>query len=346
MSDWIFELADSEDLSPIDELIAASNRQLTLTLNKAGSFSFDLPLEDEICGCLEEITTCILVKKKNIDGQQEIVWSGPIWTIEESTPNKIQVTAVGWLQTLEKRFIKEDIQFTDLDAGEIAFQILNSSNIEAETQGGRVFITSGTAIPTINRTRAYKAYESVLSIIDGLSTIENGYDFIVDPITRELNIYAQFSNETTAYFEYGVNVQNVSRSSDASKIVNHFVAFGANNQSAIARDDESALRYGDMEETQSLSDVVDPLILAAFANAEIAIRSQPLKIYTFTPLKIDENSNVPRLFDDFTIGDIVYLTINKGRLTIDRQRIRVFGTSLVFDNNGNEQLSTIQSTAQ
>lgn len=347
MHTFLFELASSEDLTPIEELKDASNRQLTMTLNRAGSFTFSLPLESQICDCLEEITTCILVKKREPTGETSIVWSGPVWTIEESTPNQVNVTAVGWLQMLEKRFISSDVTFSSTDAGEIAFSILDDSNSEAEAQGGRVWITSGTAISTQLRDRTYKAYESVLSIIQGLSDIEAGFDMEVDPSTRELNIYESLSNETDAYFEYGVNVQSVSRSSDASKIVNHFTAFGSNNLSAVAEDPDSVLVYGHMQETASLSDVIDQTILAAYANAEIAIRSQPLRIYTFTPLKSSVNvTYVPRLFDDFIIGDIVYLTVNKGRLSVDRQRIRAFSTTLVFDQNGNEQLSTIQSTAQ
>jgi hypothetical protein len=347
MSEWIFELADSENLVPFDELKNASNRQLTLTLNKAGSFSFDLPLEDELCDCLEEIISCVLIKRKNSSGTLETVWSGPVWSIDEETPNKVSVTAVGWLQTLEKRFISEDITFTDIDAGIIVETILNDSNTEAEEQGGRIFITPGEIATTINRTRSYKANESILSIIDGLSSIENGFDFEVDPETRELNIRAEISSDANAYFEYGVNVQSVRRSSDASNIVNHFTAYGANNQSEIAEDEDSVLRYGHMQESQSLPDVVDSTILAAFANAEVAVRANPLRIYTFTPLKASlVAAEIPRIFEDFVVGDVVKLTVNKGRLVVDRQNIRVFSTTLVFDSNGNEQLTTIQSTAQ
>jgi hypothetical protein len=96
-----------------------------------------------------------------------------------------------------------------------------------------------------------------------------------------------------------------------------------------------------------LSDVVDSTILAAFANAEVAVRANPLRIYTFTPLKASlVAAEIPRIFEDFVVGDVVKLTVNKGRLVVDRQNIRVFSTTLVFDSNGNEQLTTIQSTAQ
>ena len=345
IDDWKFELARSSDLVPIGELANARDRSLTLTLNKAGSFSFTLPMDDELAMELNEVSSAVLIKRKQLDGTFKTVWSGLVWGIEETTPNTVAVSTVGWLQTLEKRFISEDQTFTSTDAGSIATTILDLSN-----QGiiGPIYVIPGNIQATINRDRTYKAYETVLSIIQGLSDIENGFDFEVDPSSRELNIYNILMTDLpNIVFEYGANVKQVQRISDASKIVNRFTAFGSSTAIAQqANDEDSQIQYGLFEESQSLSDVNDSNILAAYAAAEVITRSQPLRIYSLIPYPASEvHKGIYRIFTDFNIGDKVYLTINKGRLIANRQPIRIFSVTISFTNDGAEHITNIQTTA-
>ena len=50
-------------------------------------------------------------------------------------------------------------------------------------------------------------------------------------------------------------------------------------------------------------------------------------------------------FDDYDIGDIVYLTAKYGALNIERQAVRVFGVSIDIDNEGNEKIGEIKTVA-
>lgn len=346
--DWLFELAYSSSLTKFAEITTAKNRTLTLTLDRAGQFTFSVHLEDEIANLIQEVTTCVLVKRRQIDGSFQTVWSGPVWGLNESTPNSLDVTCIGWLQTLEKRQIKTDQTFIDTDAGQIALDLLTILNTESNTSGVPFYVNVGTVESTINRSRIFKAYENYTSIIQGLSDIESGIDFWVDPESRDLNIYAHFGEvRQDLIFEYPNNISGVSRSSDTSRLCNRMTVFGGPGTIAQQANDEvSQAIYGIFEESISLTDVKDNTILQAYGAAEVIIRAYPLRIYSFSTKRAGVNTNVPRLFKDFGVGDTGYLTINKGSLQVFRQAVRVFNISLSFDDNGNEQSATIQTTVQ
>lgn len=343
--EWLFELAQSSNLSKIAELDTIKSRNLTLTLNRAGEFTFNLALEDTISTSISEVETCILIKRRNFNsGLFEVVWSGPVWTMELTTPNTFSVRCVGWLQTLEKRLLAEDTEFNSVDAGTIIRTVIENS-IEP---GIPNYITPGEILPTSTRTREYKAYESILSIIQGLSEIENGLDLFVQPDTRVLNISNFYGgNNPNLVFEYGNNIGGVTRSSDTSRLCNRIiVAGGPSTTPQIANDVDSQSRYGLFEEYVSLTDVRSNTILQAYGAAELAIRAWPLRIYSFTTRQAGFGSVTPRIFEDFSVGDIGYLSVSKGPLQLSRQAVRVFGASVSFDDNGNEQSISIQTTAQ
>ena len=54
---------------------------------------------------------------------------------------------------------------------------------------------------------------------------------------------------------------------------------------------------------------------------------------------------MPLFFEDYDIGDIVYLTVKYGCVEVERQAVRIFGTSIDIDMEGNERIGTIQTVA-
>jgi hypothetical protein len=345
MSDYIFELAYSSDLTKIGELTQARGRSLTLSLNKSGAFQMTLPLAHEFSDNVSEIETCVLIRRLGT-----IVWSGPVWTVEESTPDNLSIGCVGWLQTLEKRVSKfawgNPLTYTAQDAGAIALDLLTRSNADATS--GTNYVTPGTAQTTQSRTKSYQPFTSVLNEIIALSDLESGYDMTVDPISRKLNIYTRVGvTNPLAFFEYGSNAQAVSRSCDSSRLANRFIVYSPVGW-VQANDTISQARYGTFEEAISLSDVKDVAILQAYANAELAVRSMPLRFHTFEPRM---TAVTPRIFgnrnQDFDVGDTVYTKASRGRLTFPKQAVRVFGATITWpdDAGGQERLTSIQTTA-
>lgn len=341
MSDYVFELAQSSTLSKIAQLTKARNKSLTLSLNRAGSFQMSLPLVDDISELISEVSTCVLIRFRG-----EIVWSGPVWTIEETTPDSLSVGCVGWLQTLEKRVSKyswgHPLTYTATDAGAIALDLLTRSN--ADNFDGPNYVTPGTAETTQSRTKQYQPFSKILDEIIALSDLEAGYDLAVDPTTLKLNIYSVFPTTTPiTFFQYGGNARQVSRSSDSSRIANRIIVYSSVGWDQ-ADDPVSQAAVGVFEEAISLSDVKDTSILTAFAYAELAVRTNPLRFTTFEPRS---GPGAPRIFQDFEVGGYGYVAVNRGRLVVDKQLTRIFSATVSWpdDGSGSEQVSSIQTIA-
>jgi len=335
----VFELARSSDLSKMGKLGQARAKTLSVSHDRAGSFEFDFPLAHDFSSSILEIETCVLVKKA-----ERIVWSGPVWTVVESTPDSMHVGCVGWLQTLEKRVTKPawgtPLSYTAQDAGVIALDLLTKSNADTSYVD---YVLPGTSETSQSRTKVYQPYSSVLNEIIALSDLESGYDFLVDPATRRLNIYARLgTTQPEAYFEYGGNATSVSRTCDSARLSNRIIAYSSIG--AVQVDDvDSQSRYGVFEEAISLSDVRDTSILLAYANAELAVRSTPLRFHSFSPR---QGPSVPRLFEDFDVGDTCYVTARRGRLQVLKQAVRIFGATVTWPDEGSdqEQITSIQTT--
>ncbi len=348
LGDWTFELASSSDLSKIGRLTESKSRSLTLTQDRAGALSMSLPLTHRLSREIEIARTCVLCKKGG-----QVLWSGPVWTLEKSAPGDLSIGCVGWLQTLEKRVTKPSwiadgkLSYASTDAGLIAHTVLDRS--AEDVADGPVYVTSGGLETTQLRSETYQPFNSVLSIIMGLSAeeIEAGYYLNVHPVSRTLDIYASIGRaRPEAVFTYGSSAASISQSFDASRLCNRFIAYSAIGW-AQADNLISQAAYGVFEEAQSLSDVRSISILQAYANGEVAVRSDPLGFLAFTgaPSTLD-GPRVPRIFEDFVVGDTVQVAGRKGALDVPRQPTRVYSATLTWpDKGGREVLSSVQTIA-
>lgn len=354
MSDYTFELVNSKTMAKIGELTQARGRQLSLAHNKAGSFEMRLPLRDSFSDRVQQIATGVMVKRLGVPK-----WSGPVWTVNKTVDNQgvpsLAVGCVGWLQTLEKRLVYPlgslmhaawiKNQYVDEDAGSIALDLLGQSNNDNAFSDTN-YVVPGDYESSQQRTRTYQPWSSVLGEITALSEIESGYDMLVDPATRELDIYQRIGSvRPEVMFELGKNVVSVNMTSDASRMCNRMIAYSSIGW-AQADDLVSQAAYGVFEEAVSLTDVRDVAILQAYANGEIAVRSTPLEFYGFQPRRFSSaNSDDPRIFRDFAISDTAYLRARAGSIDVPRQAVRVFGATIAFDDDtGAEQLTSLQTT--
>jgi hypothetical protein len=348
---WKFLLANSDDMSLIGELTNARSKSLELSLNKPGTARFQLPLLDDMASFIQEETTCIMAYRN-----EQCVWSGPVWTITESLPDDtLDIGCVGWFQEInEGRELHAGLNFTDTDGGLIAFNLLDQLGVQDPALLPR--ITKGTYQASIQRTRTYQIGQKVGPLIQELSDIEAGFDFIVDPVTRELNIYWTQIIPDTSLYGYGQNrpeavfglnwgpenLQSLRRESDTSRLRNRIFARGKFHTSR-ADDFPSQSTYGVFEETITLTDVAEDTILAAYANATVLFRGLPSRLISFVPVQFVGNPNVPEPFVEYGLGDIIYVGADRGRVQINHQAMRVFGISISIDEEGNEAATTIQT---
>lgn len=378
---WRFWLCRSSDLGQIAEITTnIHQKKLNLILNQAGTLSFWMHLEDEKCQYIEEHTTCIVCYRNG-----KAVWSGPIYKAVElanETTNTLTVTAFGWFQNIIKRIIHTGKEWEEMLAASgqeytplatesalelfynvetaqfssIAADLITRANIDSPT-----LFTVG-LVPEMNSLNfKIPQFHPVGELINQLASIESGFDWHIDPLTRKFNIYWNEIRGGTAglgrdrgagvRFTFPGNCTSAERSSDGTKTQNRTEAVG---QYGVGKseDIESKNKYGLFEASENLSDVVNIDILIAYAQAQDEYLKEPFKIISFVPKSINAEdlvtAKVPRPFEDYEIGDIVYTTIEKGnrfKVGIENpQPVRIYAMSIEIDDSGREIVSGLQTT--
>lgn len=254
------------------------------------------------------------------------------------------------------------VEFPQTTDAAIIFDLLARANIDSPT-----LITPGNIYGSpVARNLTLQRFQNVGQEILQLINVESGVDFYIDPVTRQMNLYGPLASASPMIntgmgqdrgagilFSYPGNCTSVNRSQDGTMTENRMEAIG---QYSIGRADDigSQQLNGLLEASTSLSEVVDPNILVAYAQAEVAVKAEPWTITTWTPRGItsDDNttSGVPRPYVDFGLGDIVYSYINRGpRLQVgigSPQATRLFGWTLNIDDSGVEKLTSVMTTYQ
>lgn len=350
---YSYYLGDSAPGSSITikkPLTLATDRTLDLVLDSNGTAKFNFPLNHPTASLISEITSCIVVAQ---DG--DFIWSGPVMDTEEDLAAKnLSVTAVGWLEELELAFVQpgqtDALIFDAVDQGLIAFSLLAAANSRRDLTGSSdvwpTKITQGSADESVARTRTYAVDQSIGRAISDLSEVEDGFDYYVDPITRNLEIrWPRIGSvREKLNFGFGVGPQNltnvvIQRQGSAVR-----TRTSAHGQFAVGVDEafQQMELYGMRENHISLSDVADSTILGAYAIGETRITRDPKESYTLT-LRAHAPS-VPIFGRDFSLGDTGFLSASGGRKAIVKVPQRIFGISLEIDDLGYGNIKSINTS--
>lgn len=226
-----------------------------------------------------------------------------------------------------------------------------------------------------NRTRTYQIGDKIGGAIEELSNVEAGFDFEVGlaqttitgglTILRSLNVkYAVVKIATTirgigsdkpsiifgSYWAGSDNLDSMQETRDASNLATRFNARAA-GAVAMAQDLVQIGDIGLWEDSVAISDVgVTGNILLGYAGAEVAYRSMPTRRFNPEPKAYDGTSRVPRIIDDFKVGDIIYSVIDYGAMQIgvdidNPQPIRLFACTLSISDQGDEKITDIETVA-
>lgn len=359
--EWILCESPSNDdpfapLEKIGTLWRAKSRSFELVRNRAGTASFTLRTDDELCEAIFDnldlgdvrgtVRKCIRIRRNKED-----LWSGPIWGIQvDLDAGTVQFSCVGWLERAQKRVLwNNSLDYSNNGAGTAPSVIVAGllSTINAQDPAHPLLIRMGSTIGDVDanpRNRYYQWGQTLLGpAIQELSDIEAGFDYVVDPVTREVNLIAWDAyNDLTDSVKLGYNMgarnlSNVTWQEDASKTCN-FMGIISMGAPVFVNDPTSEDQYGLFEEYNSLSGA-NQSILQPYGVAELVIRSRPLVTYTLTPAP-----HGPRLFENFNIGDRVAWSARKDRIKLTGNSVRVFGASVSLDDNDNETVSALQTT--
>lgn len=348
MANWQVFIADSDNLNRLAEITDhARGKQLKLSMNKAGSFDFNVPMSIADTEYLNILENCIILSRNN-----QVVWSGPIWTKTENfDEGKISISAVGWFQLLHKRFVTVgDLDYVTWNDGDIAFNLLHLAN--GQVAGGSprtTHLSAGTNTSNRNISLKVSMWANIGEEIEKLTQSEGGFDFLVDPEYRALNLYAWDEyNDNGLVFgsNWGPdNSSGVVRTSSAEEIGNQYYVIGPDSTAEMT-DTASVGIYGLHQQVVNINEADDPSILPVIAGAELAVNKDPRVIIEFTPRPPSENYDFPSVFEDFNIRDKVYLTAHKDNSTIEGQAVRVWGFTLDINENNIERVSSMQTAFQ
>lgn len=342
---WKVELVHAADMRPFAVLDYPFS--LTPTLNRPGSFSMTIPLDEDVAYQVKKHSTGVLCTRNGVAR-----WSGEVvGTSKNASATTMSLTAVGWLDQLNHRFVRADEEagliFVGQVGGVIAQALLAKVNAQLDSDG----VVRPTALGFANtydvqvRDRSYKRSQSYGQAVQELSDVENGFDLFVDPLTRQVTTRAPdaYQDRTGVIFAYnvqGANLDDLTENDDGTSTAQRVTTVGDNGV-AVSADDGAAIdaQGGFMRESwTSVSNVSEPTIIGAYANAEVVYARYGRTTYD---LKVATYADVPRLYDGFDLGDKVYLSADAGALQLTKQPIRVFSVTLERDDRGNEVISQV-----
>jgi len=365
-TDWQFILCHTPDptdptgpLDEIGELESARSRSVEITRNRAGSASCQISIYDEFIKELLDkvpmgdvrgtLRKTLLVRRNKVD-----MWSGPIVSIQGSLADgasSLTISAVGWIEYLFHRELAADKHYTSQRADVIAFDLLSVANLQTPLYPVPIFpgTAYGASLPTSIRSPTFSKGDTFGASIQKLSDVESGFDFDVNPRTRELNIFAWDSyvvrNNIRLGYRWGPqNIAKLDWTEAGINTRNHITAVGNSNMPYSDSDVPAIEEYGLFQETVTLP-VETAEILPAYVNAELAVRSRPQITYTVTPKSLGQiEDDSPHLFEDYFIGDQISFTAKEGYFEVKNQGIRIFGANVSISDEGVETIDTLQTT--
>lgn len=252
----------------------------------------------------------------------------------------------------------QQLFYSNTPMASIMNDLIIRANIDSPTG-----ITIGEVAPTNSINLTLQQFQNVGEEITKITALESGPDFAIDPLTRKFSTYRNKfyeNNEGLAglgrnrgagvRFTFPGNCISVNRKRMGTKTQNRTEAIGVYSVGK-AESVSSVQENGLFEGSDSLPEVVNTNILNAYANVETDTLEKPFTMVTFNPKSIAASdipvSAVPKPFEDYEIGDIVYTTVNKGRFKLGAEKVpqstRVFGMTVNIEDSGAEVVNGIQT---
>lgn len=363
MPDWTF-VATDEALKPAGEILQASDRSVTLNLNKVDSASFKVRLDNPLADLLISGAASIKCYRDGI-----LQFYGPTVAAEEIGDvggAYITVTAAGSGWKLSKRYVGKSSTGTTIASGTdkaaVVTSLLGTLNTESPT--GVVANTSPapSAGAPLSAALTIGPYEKLLDTINKLSNTLDGFDWRILPrenwanggyvgTSTTIGLFTALpvlgTSRPGAVFEWGAgrnNIQSynrvVNRDSQATKVF-HNVAEGPDAPGyptvSSTADAATLATWGLLEEIAD-ADLHDATLRQALTDAHIAVRKNPKQTITFVP-HIDPalTGRLPNFDQDYTIGDTVVARARYAGVTRFNINVRVYAVKFDIDSAGVER---------
>lgn len=311
-------------------------------LNNYGTAEFKIPANDPkaaLLVSLRKYTVWIYYQK---DANTTLVWSGEQaareGNLDNAGNNWCTIHCYDWLEQLNSRYTDSEVIFTADDAGQIAWDLIDTTQGQTNGDFG---ITEGTIEATTDRDRTYYN-QNIMEAIINLSGVISGFDFEITN-ERVFNVYEVMGVDRTneIILEYGVNIESAKVFEDFTQPVNRGIVIGQStddlvNLIRVERNDtglqsefkvrEFLISEMDVSETDTMEEKGDALI----------------QKYGQALLKVDMKmaSVLEPNITQFGLGDGITLKVQSGIYDIVGQ-YRVFEWEVTFNDNNQENLSLV-----
>lgn len=322
----------------LGEIVNFKNLKFGKRLNNYGQCSFDILVDDTTAGALISLREYSILVYKVTSTGNVLVWAGEqvrrTGKLDEEENDWCTIYCYDWLYLFKDRYTASSVTYDGIDAGLIAWGMINTSQSKTN---GNFGITQGTIATTSNRGRTYYN-QNIMEAIVNLSDVIGGFDF---EITNDkiFNVYTVKGDDLTdsVVLEYNRNLQNVEIDEDFTNPCNNAIVLGeVYGDDALSRvdraDSTSQLASKLREKVLTADDVIDLDTLNSKGDALLAKYKVPLIKVTFELIK----SSVS--ITSFSLGDQIRLIINKGIYNYDAD-FRIFEWEVFIDEVNTEKIT-------
>lgn len=224
-----------------------------------------------------------------------------------------QVACRGYFSLFEKRYTGSLVTYTATDAGEIAWDLINTTQSDGDY--GDFGITLGVIEPSKDRDRTYR-YRVIQEAIDKLTSDEVQYGFEMEiNDSKVFNVYYPQKGETKDFFfdsQYNIDTWQVTRTGMLG-MANRVIMFGegdGDDMATVTVDAEDSYKeqYFLLEEGYSDKDNGDTDLLTDKGNKQLELCKYPRVI-----INITHNALFPS-YQSYDVGDSVRIVISEEQI--------------------------------
>ena len=260
------------DDEPIEEL-PADIISYGYRLNRAGAINFSLSLDHAkavIANCEPGIHEVVVERNKAIK------WRGPVLHVSEDDKGRsLNFNGEGLFHYPSRWFVNATITHTAIDLAVIARSLIDHHQNKA---GGDFGIDTSGSETSRTADRTYEGYElkNIQEAIIQLSEVENGIDFVIDPMTRRFIVdypKAGIRLENIVYDER--NIRQFSRTINSQQQASQILGVGTGDAdstlSASQQDSSAVARYLLTQRVHSATDVIEQVTLNEHVAEQLAL---------------------------------------------------------------------------
>ena len=332
---WIIhDIDQGKDLGDVTE---ARGKAFNIYLNQESTAQFTLNATNALASS-EFIS--LGRKELHIYRNNDRVWGGELTAYEGTlgaSEEDFTITARSFESLFKDRYTGAARQFNAVDAGQIAWTLINES--QQLTQGD-FGVTSGEIQATTNRTRLYE-YKNIYQAITELAEVDNGIDWEITPY-KVFNVYLSKGTDRSGddLLEYGGNVEEVRFSYDFTEPGNRAIVLGKGSGASITYADEfdstSRSLYKLRERIVPYKDVDNQDVLDARAERTLNERKDPVET-----LEVTQARGAGILaFTRVNVGDHVWVKVRHGIVNVNN-KYRIRGLNVEIADDGTERVTYI-----